>query len=175
MKYHLLLIVFGAIFIYSILVLEYHIFFNVNSFISFYQEVSLGFWSKVSRVLFILSLNHFAVPPQIHPFDFGEEASNSGDIVMATCLITKGDLPVTMRWTLNNKPVNELDGISTTNANKRANQITIESVQDHHRGEYKCLAENKAGVAEFSAILNVNGIGLIFVCFQKQSLNLPFP
>lgn len=137
--------------------------------------ILIGFLVKVSRFLFILSLYHFSVSPQIHPFDFGEEASNSGDIVMATCLVTKGDLPIKIRWTMNNRPVNELDGISTMNTNKRANQITIESVQHHHRGEYKCLAENKAGVAEFSAFLNVNGIGLIFVCFQKQSFSPPYP
>jgi Down syndrome cell adhesion protein 1 len=40
--------------------------------------------------------------------------------------------------------------------NKRASQLTIESAQDHHVGEYRCIAENKAGVTEFSAHLNVN-------------------
>ncbi|XP_064216088.1 Down syndrome cell adhesion molecule isoform X25 [Tribolium castaneum] len=96
------------------------------------------------------------VPPQIHPFDFGEDPINSGDMVMVNCFVTKGDLPIKIYWTLNNKRVNELDGISAVKANKRASQLTIESVQDHHRGEYKCLAENTAGISEFAAILNVN-------------------
>ena len=100
---------------------------------------------------------YFIVPPQIHQFDFGEEAINSGDAVMAVCFVTKGDLPITIKWIFNNKPIGQFDGITTINTNKRGNQITIDSVQDHHRGEYKCVAKNKAGVAEFSAFLNVNG------------------
>lgn len=103
------------------------------------------------------------VPPQIHPFDFGQEAINSGEIVMATCLIPKGDLPIKIYWTLNDKRITELDGIAAINPNKRASQLTIESVQAQHRGEYKCLAENKAGIAEFSTFLNVNGISKLFV------------
>lgn len=102
----------------------------------------------------------FSVPPQIHQFDFGEEAINSGDTVMATCFVAKGDLPITIRWSINDKPIDKLDGVSTMNANKRASQITIESVQNYHIGEYKCLAENKAGVAEFSTFLKVNGTSM---------------
>jgi Down syndrome cell adhesion protein 1 len=98
------------------------------------------------------------VPPQINPFDFGQEAINSGDIIMTTCLVTKGDLPLKIHWTFDNKQITQYDGITAVNANKRASQLTIESVQDYHRGEYKCIAENKAGVAEFATFLNVNGI-----------------
>ncbi|XP_063932401.1 cell adhesion molecule Dscam1 isoform X11 [Zophobas morio] len=96
------------------------------------------------------------VPPQIHPFDFGEEAVNSGDIVMAICLVPRGDLPIAIHWTLNNKPIGQFDGVSAVNTNTRASQLTVESAQAHHRGEYKCVAKNKAGVTEFSAFLNVN-------------------
>lgn len=101
--------------------------------------------------------NSFIVPPQIHPFDFGEEAINAGDIVMANCLVTKGDLPIKIYWRLNNKDILDFGGISAINPNKRASQLTIESVQAHHTGEYKCLAENRAGIAEFSTFLNVKG------------------
>ncbi|XP_068899418.1 cell adhesion molecule Dscam1 isoform X14 [Tenebrio molitor] len=95
------------------------------------------------------------VPPQIHPFDFGDESINSGDAVIATCAVTKGDFPIKIRWTLNNQPLSDFDSIAIMN-NKRASQLTIESAQDHHVGEYRCIAENKAGVTEFSAHLNVN-------------------
>lgn len=52
--------------------------------------------------------------------------------------------------------------------NKRASQLTIEAVQERHMGEFRCIAENKAGVAEFSTFLNVNGIYLfiLFAHFQ---------
>lgn len=76
---------------------------------------------------------------------------------MTICFVTKGDLPIKIFWTLNNRSINDMDGISVMNTNKRASQLTIESVEAHHRGEYKCIAENKAGVSEFATFLNVNG------------------
>ena len=100
---------------------------------------------------------HISVPPQINPFDFGQETVNSGDIVIATCIITKGDFPLKVHWMLNNKPIGQFDGISISNTNKRVSQLTIESAEAHHSGQYKCVAENKAGVTEFSTFLNVNG------------------
>ncbi|CAH1375628.1 unnamed protein product [Tenebrio molitor] len=72
---------------------------------------------------------------------------------MTNCLVMKGDLPIKIHW-----KINEFDGITAMNTNKRASQLTIESVQDYHRGEYKCVAENRAGIAEFATFLNVNGI-----------------
>ena len=76
---------------------------------------------------------------------------------MAICLVPRGDLPIAIHWTLNNKPIGQFDGVSAVNTNTRASQLTVESAQAHHRGEYKCVAKNKAGVTEFSAFLNVNG------------------
>ncbi|XP_068899408.1 cell adhesion molecule Dscam1 isoform X5 [Tenebrio molitor] len=96
------------------------------------------------------------VPPQIHPFDFGDEAVNSGELVIATCAVSKGDFPIAIRWTLKNHPLDQFDGITIVSTNKRVSQLTIESVQAHHTGEYRCIAENKAGIADFSTYLNVN-------------------
>ena len=137
--------------------------YNIPPF-SFYWILVLTLSSMIETFGFEWSYSckrsiylYFIVPPQIHQFDFGEEAINSGDVVMAVCLVTKGDLPITIEWTFNNKPIDRFDGITTISTNKRGNQITIESVQDYNRGEYKCIAKNKAGVAEFSAFLNVIG------------------
>ena len=111
----------------------------------------------------ILSTITLAVPPLIHPFDFGDEAINSGDVIIATCAVIKGDLPIKIYWTLNNQPIDTFDGIITMNTNKRASQLTIEAVRAHHSGEYKCIAENGFGKTEFKTYLNVNGI-LCFIC-----------
>lgn len=97
------------------------------------------------------------VPPQIHPFDFGDEAINSGELVTTSCAVSKGDFPIKIEWWLNNKLAGTLEGIGVANTNKRVSQLTIESVQAHHTGVYKCIAENKAGKTEFSTYLNVNG------------------
>lgn len=45
-----------------------------------------------------------------------------------------------------------------TNAGKKVSAVTIDSVDERHIGTFTCLAENKAGIASFSAVLNVNGI-----------------
>lgn len=98
------------------------------------------------------------MPPQIHPFSFGEETVNSGELVTATCAIFKGDLPINITWTLNGHNVNDFEGVDAGNTKRRTSQLTIESVQAHHSGEYTCFAKNSAGTAQYSSFLNVNGI-----------------
>lgn len=100
----------------------------------------------------------FAVPPQIHPFSFGDEVINSGELVTATCAVSKGDFPIKIKWTLNGQNINSVSGIVAANTNKKVSQLTIESALAHHSGEYACIAENNAGVAKHAAYLNVNGI-----------------
>lgn len=111
----------------------------------------------------------FIVPPQIHPFSFGDEAVNSGELVTVTCAISKGDLPLNITWALNGRSINVFDGVATGSLNRRISQLTIESAQAHHSGEYICLAQNVVGVDKYSSYLNVNGIfhvyPLLILCF----------
>ncbi|XP_076265886.1 Down syndrome cell adhesion molecule 1 isoform X19 [Rhynchophorus ferrugineus] len=96
------------------------------------------------------------VPPQMLPFDFGEESVNSGDLASLTCSIHKGDLPINISWLHNNVTIGYIDGVSVIQVNKKVSTVTIDSVQEQHRGEYTCLAENKAGSVQYTAVLNVN-------------------
>ncbi|KAJ8967482.1 hypothetical protein NQ314_002796 [Rhamnusium bicolor] len=96
------------------------------------------------------------VPPQIHPFDFGEESINSGDMAIINCAVVKGDLPIKILWTLNGRPVETVDGINMMKTKQRVSQLSIDDVQAHHTGEYKCIARNRAGDVTFSAYLHVN-------------------
>lgn len=83
------------------------------------------------------------------------------------CMVAKGDLPVDIRWTLNNEPVttSEMTGFMITRLNMRTSALSIERLDGHHRGVYKCIAENKAGENEFIAELRVNGICILFKYF----------
>lgn len=75
------------------------------------------------------------------------------------CMVLKGDLPIKINWMLNGKPINPDDsGISMTMTSKRISQLTIESVQPHHRGLFQCVAKNSAGFSEHTSELRVNGI-----------------
>lgn len=96
------------------------------------------------------------VPPQIVPFEFGTEPINSGDTIAINCVITRGDFPINITWSLNNKPIREDDGISINNR-KKISALTIDSAEAIHRGEYSCAASNEAGSTSYSAFLAING------------------
>lgn len=99
------------------------------------------------------------VPPQIMPFQFGDEASNTGDSIGIQCMANKGDLPLEIRWTLNSAPiVSDENGITIVKLNPRTSSLSIISLEALHRGIYKCIASNRAGNAESTAELHVNGL-----------------
>lgn len=99
-----------------------------------------------------------SVPPQIAPFDFGEEPANVGEVAMIVCMIAKGDLPLDMFWSLNNEPImSGVNGFRMLRMNPRSSTLSIDSLDAAHRGQYSCVARNKAGFAEYHAELQVNG------------------
>lgn len=61
-------------------------------------------------------------------------------------------------WNLNEKKIGLVDGVTTSSANRRTSQLTIESADAHHSGEYTCVVENTVGTSKYSSYLNVNGI-----------------
>lgn len=104
-----------------------------------------------------------SVLPQITPFNFGDDPLNPGDTASVQCTITKGDIPLNIRWYLNGKLVDNFGGISTNRISKRISSLSIDSVQDIHMGDYTCRAKNPAGSADYTTRLVVNGITVIAV------------
>lgn len=102
------------------------------------------------------------VPPKIAPFTFGDEAMNSGDTVSVQCTIAGGDLPANVMWTLNGSPLEPYMEIITEKRGKRINNLMIDSVSDKHAGNYTCIVENSAGIAQHSAELIVIGLFLVY-------------
>ncbi|XP_017961143.1 Down syndrome cell adhesion molecule-like protein Dscam2 isoform X21 [Drosophila navojoa] len=102
------------------------------------------------------------VPPQIVPFDFGEEAINMSDMVSATCTVNKGDTPLEVYWTTAPEPklgaarLMSNDGILITKTTQRISMLSIESVHARHRANYTCVARNAAGIVYHTAELRVN-------------------
>lgn len=111
-------------------------------------------WCFFSALIF---LSCFAVPPQIAPLEFSDNPVNSGEMVSIFCTVRKGDFPIGIRWTLNSRSVDGIEGASVLRTNKRISQLSIDSVQAHHAGEYMCAAKNSAGIVQDSTILHVNG------------------
>lgn len=74
-------------------------------------------------------------------------------------MIIKGDLPITIKWTLNSSPiVSGENGINIVKLSQKSSILNINSLGKEHRGIVKCIAENLAGSAEHSSELHVNGI-----------------
>lgn len=80
-----------------------------------------------------------------------------GDTVSIQCTISGGDLPVNVMWTLNKSPLEPYLEILTEKRGKRINSLSIDAVSAKHAGNYTCIAENAAGIAELSSELVVNG------------------
>lgn len=117
-------------------------------------------------LLLLKNISYFSkfkisVPPQIMPFTFGDELFNSGDSTGVSCIIIKGDLPIQIKWTLNNEPiVSGENGITINKLSAKSSVLNIASVDREHRGTIKCIAENMAGSDTYSSELSVNGTNL---------------
>lgn len=99
------------------------------------------------------------VLPQIMPFAFGDDVYNAGESIGIQCMANKGDLPIDIRWILNASPIVSSESeLTIVKLNARTSSLNINSLDAIHRGTYKCIASNKAGTAEYSAELQVNGL-----------------
>lgn len=78
----------------------------------------------------------------------------------------KGDLPLKITWTLNEKEVTPHTGVSIVPFGSRTSLLTISYVTAEHAGEYSCHARNKAGHGIHSTLLLVNGIHLMNPYFR---------
>ena len=74
-----------------------------------------------------------------------------------TCVISHGDLPISITWSLKGDIVSSGPTMTTTMLGTQASMLVISSVDYHHSGTYTCRAENPAGVTTYSAELKVNG------------------
>lgn len=108
------------------------------------------------------------------PFAFGDEPTNTGDTVGIQCVANKGDLPVEIRWVQNGSPiVSGENGITILKLNQKTSSLNINSVEGMHRGIFKCIVSNKAGIAEHSSELKANGLCL-YLNGIANSLSIAF-
>nr|XP_040238674.2 Down syndrome cell adhesion molecule-like protein Dscam2 isoform X6 [Anopheles coluzzii] len=98
------------------------------------------------------------VLPKIFPFSFGEDPSHIDSFVTVQCAATVGDLPIDIEWLHDGQLVSRSNdyGISIVHSGRRVSTLTIESIRDHHAGNYTCRANNQAGTVEQSTQLIIN-------------------
>ena len=102
----------------------------------------------------------FTELPEIVPFSFGESSVNQGEFAQLTCVVKRGDKPLSITWSLKGDIINSDPTLTTTMLGTQASMLVITSVDYHHSGVYTCRAENPAGIATYSAELLVNGISM---------------
>lgn len=103
------------------------------------------------------------------PLTFGAEVLNEGQFAQVVCIVTQGDEPLTISWSLHGEIVSSEPGLTTTSLGTRTSMLTIQSVGYRHSGSYTCTASNKAGVGSRSVTLKVNGESLFQQLRGKDS------
>ena len=94
---------------------------------------------------------------------------DQGDFAQLTCVVTKGDRPLTITWSLKGDIVSSDDTMTTTMLGTQASMLVIQSVDYRHGGDYTCRAENPAGISTHSTELKVNGKSRkALKCFNLQ-------
>lgn len=101
------------------------------------------------------------VLPHINPFVF-EGNVNFGDSVQLTCHVSKGDLPLKIKWMFNQRPLFAHLNILTSKLGDRSSFLTVPSVTADNSGNYSCVAMNEAGEYTHTAMLNV--LGMLLQC-----------
>uniref|UniRef100_A0A8W7P8J2 Ig-like domain-containing protein n=1 Tax=Anopheles coluzzii TaxID=1518534 RepID=A0A8W7P8J2_ANOCL len=111
------------------------------------------------------------VVPIILPFEFGEEAFDSGSTASVSCIVTKGDTPIDISWMFNGRRITLDEGILITKGGGKISMLSIESVHSRHAGNYTCSAKNKAGSVQHTAELQVMGKSCT-KCSSRLTLSL---
>lgn len=104
--------------------------------------------------------NFPSVLPSVVPFTFGETAVDAGANVQISCVVSFGDLPLTISWSFHNvmdSSKRSQSEITTMKIGTRSSLLMIDSVNFEHNGFYTCSAKNAVGVANYTAELIVNG------------------
>lgn len=82
---------------------------------------------------------------------------NEGAFAQLSCVVTEGDEPLAISWSIHGHSLTSDLGIVTSNMGARASILMIPAVDHKHMGDYTCSAKNRAGDATHTASLKVNG------------------
>lgn len=135
-------------------------------------------------MLAIIMLTHsgLTVLPYIVPFE-ADESVFAGETVQLNCQVSKGDLPLDIKWHFHGFDNSSSHlGIMTTKMTSRTSFLSIAAATASHSGNYTCVASNTAGSTNHSTVLNVHGqshslidsLSVFVLCFSKLMLE-PMP
>ncbi|XP_030386436.1 Down syndrome cell adhesion molecule-like protein Dscam2 isoform X2 [Scaptodrosophila lebanonensis] len=96
------------------------------------------------------------VPPKLSPFQTSILQLNMGDRASLTCSVVKGDLPLTINWRKDNRPIDATQHMSVKQVDQYNSILVIENLGSDHTGNYSCVVRNSAAEVENSQALLVN-------------------
>ena len=91
------------------------------------------------------------------PLSFGRDIMDEGGFAQVSCIVTKGDQPLSISWSFHGSSITSDLGITTMPMGPTASSLMIPSVGHKHRGNYTCKAVNAAGTRTQTVELRVNG------------------
>lgn len=95
-----------------------------------------------------------AVPPFIQPFEFPR--FSIGQRVFIPCVVVSGDLPITITWQKDGRPIPASLGVTIDNIDFTSS-LRISNLSLMHNGNYTCIARNDAAAVEHQSQLIVRG------------------
>ncbi|XP_037034782.1 Down syndrome cell adhesion molecule-like protein Dscam2 isoform X7 [Bradysia coprophila] len=96
------------------------------------------------------------VPPKLSSFQSTTLLLNVGDRASLTCSVVKGDLPLTITWRKDGRPIDPSQHMSIKHVDQYNSILVIENLASHHTGNYSCCVKNLAAEVENSQSLLVN-------------------
>ncbi|XP_049544462.1 Down syndrome cell adhesion molecule-like protein Dscam2 isoform X1 [Anopheles darlingi] len=96
------------------------------------------------------------VPPKLNPFHSSILSLNVGDRASITCSVIKGDIPLTITWRKDGRPIDPTQRMSVTQVDQYNSILLIENLSADHTGNYSCVVRNTAAETEGHQSLLVN-------------------
>lgn len=97
----------------------------------------------------------FSEPPVITPFSF-PDALQEGNRAHVSCSITSGDLPITIIWHKDGKPL-PMDTDVHEQQMMFVSTLMFKKLSARHTGLYTCVVSNEASSSNYTAKLVVKG------------------
>lgn len=107
------------------------------------------------RASVLLPRLSFSVPPLIQHSD--SQSASIGQRVFIPCVVISGDLPMSITWHKDGRPINASLGVTTDNIDFTSS-LRISNLSEIHNGSYTCIARNEAAAVEHSIQLIVKGL-----------------
>ena len=102
---------------------------------------------------------HPTVPPTIQPIE--PVSRKQGQPTRIMCTVTRGDLPIHLRWLKDGEIIPHGIGIELV-IGAISGSLLITDPSTEHDGSYTCEASNLAAVVNYTTTLTIQGIVYLF-------------